>query len=388
MDATPRHPLFLSPKPPSDLVQFIIDRCTYPTVLLICSSRADFLSALTQDIVSRQQREQLHHRQRQHEQPPPTTEEVNETADLSHSKDGVPEGEDDRQEIGDGVDEEVYMDDDDEDAAEPSTSLHSISSNSSSSSRDIFPHHPPYPPHLQSQSHPLLTPTLAQLSTTRHIRTVFVPTVSHLRAFLSDFSLVDDKAAAFLSSTHHKPPPRNFPPLPPPPPPPPPQHQQPNTHHRHLSTEPRKPLEKNPLLLVYDFLALHRHTSEWSAQGIGASAAGLVEAAARTGLRAVVVEGRQRPQEQGQGQGVQTFGQDGGDGEEEAAAAGIGEGDGEKPALEMMSMEELLAEKVPILSGGNAKRVGGELGRKTVEVRVVLGRWFRFRDGAWWDGDF
>ncbi|KAL2267297.1 hypothetical protein VTJ83DRAFT_4574 [Remersonia thermophila] len=372
MDSTPRQALFPPPILPSDLVQFIINRCTYPTVLLVCSSRADFLSALTQDFVSRQQHqhEQLRqHRRRsrrRHQQsPPPATEEATSppaqppVAGLSHLRHVVRE-----EEVGDGVDAEAYMndgnDDDNEDEAEPSISLHSSSSSSRDSSRDSSPHRPPHP---HPPSHPLLTPTLAQLSATRHIRTVFVPTVSHLRAFLSVFSVVVDnhQAAAAASSTlpSRKPPPPPTQRLHPPPPPPPPH---PDVKHGN------KPVsqEEAPLLLVYGFLRLHRDTSEWSAQGVGASAAGLVEAAARTGLRAVVVEGQQQHQTpQGQKSG-------GGDGDEPAAVVG---------------MDKLLAEKVPILSGGDAKRIGGELGRKTVEVRMVLGRWFRLGDRAWWDGE-
>ncbi|KAK4465814.1 hypothetical protein QBC42DRAFT_260472 [Cladorrhinum samala] len=98
----------------------------------------------------------------------------------------------------------------------------------------------------------LLPPSLAQLSISRHIRTLFIPTVSHLRAFLSVFSIHDSR-------------------VPPPP----------------FLPSPSKP---PPLLVAYNFISSHRDTSEWSIQGISSTAAVLIEAAKRERLRAVVVD--------------------------------------------------------------------------------------------------
>jgi hypothetical protein len=123
----------------------------------------------------------------------------------------------------------------------------------------------------------------------------------------------------------------------------------------------------------YGFLSLHRGTSEWSVQGLGASAAGLVEGALGSGLRVVVVEEEEEEEEHP----LHPRGQGGGDDDGPAAAAGQGQG-----------LKELLEERVPVLSGSGVRRVGGELegsgwAGKTVGVGRVLGRWFRFREGGW-----
>ena len=116
--------------------------------------------------------------------------------------------------------------------------------------------------------------------------------------------------------------------------------------------------------MVYDFLSLHRGTSEWSVQGLGASAAALVEGALGEGFRIVVVEGEHPLHSTGQG------------------------GDDDGLGAEPSGMKELLEERVPVLSGSGVRRVGGELegsgwAAKTVGVGRVLGRWFRFREGEW-----
>lgn len=137
----------------------------------------------------------------------------------------------------------------------------------------------------------LLRKTLLQTAVSRHIHILFTPTVTHLRALTSTFSQADSRVQD----------PPNF----------------------------TKDGEKKPLLIVYCFLELHRSTTEWSAQGLGTSAAALVEAATRNGFRAAVVEPR-----------------GGGDGFE--------------------GMSEFLGERVPVLSGT----------ARTVEVGRVLKRWF------------
>ncbi|KAL2019838.1 hypothetical protein VTK56DRAFT_9100 [Thermocarpiscus australiensis] len=300
------HALFLSPALPSDLLDYIIHHCTYPTTLIICSDRAEFLSSLIEDI--KQQQEQEHEQQQpQHEPHDPTVQQA--TADPA----------------GPGSLRDPQ-------AADP-----------------LQTHDPPKP----NKAARLLRSPLYQVAVARHIRTVFTPTVTHLRAFLSVFSVHDDHhdpsskvsppppGAGTTSATTSKVAQAHSKIAPPAPPPPPP-----------------------PLLLVYGFLALHRDTSEWSVQGVSNSAAVLVEAASRAGLRAVVVE--RRRWEVG-GRDFQSDSQQVGGRE----------------------MRELLAERVPVLSG-SARRTGldaqlegsGWTGR-TVDVGRVLGRWFRFRLGEW-----
>lgn len=158
----------------------------------------------------------------------------------------------------------------------------------------------------------LMVTPLYQVAVARHIRVAFIPTVSHLRAYLSVFSVADSKVSA--------PPPSG----------------------NSATASPRA-----PLLLLYGFLNLHRDTSEWSVQGISNTAAVLVEAASRVGFQAVVAE----------------------------------------PRVDGSDSEELLAERMPILSG-SARRAGPGLDEsgwtgKTADVRRVLGRWFRFQPGEW-----
>lgn len=194
------------------------------------------------------------------------------------------------------------------------------------------------PPPSDSHAHPprtastLLAAPLCQVAVARHIRMVFPPTVAHLRAYLSIFSPADAK-------------------IPPPPPPSPP------TSHVPVKGE-RRP----PLLLVYGFVGLHRDTSEWSAQGISATAAGLVDAARRTGFGAVVVDAPR-------------------------AAAGDEDGVAGEGADGSMAERAMLEEEVPLLSA-SVVRAGGDFedaawtGRK-VSVNRVLGRWFRYKKGDW-----
>ena len=95
---------------------------------------------------------------------------------------------------------------------------------------------------------------LYQTAVAKHIRVLFMPTVSHLRAYLSVFDPADTKI----------PPPPNYTP----------------SHNE----------SGIPLLLVYGFLDAHRDTSEWNARGLSLSASILVDAAHRTSYRPVIIE--------------------------------------------------------------------------------------------------
>jgi hypothetical protein len=79
--------------------------------------------------------------------------------------------------------------------------------------------------------------------------------------------------------------------------------------------------------------------SEWSAQGIGNSAALLIDAALRNGFRAAVVEPK-----------------------------GVGGHE---------DLEHLGGEMIPLLNG-TAKRDDGTWSGRTVSVKQVLNRWFKF----------
>jgi hypothetical protein len=160
---THAHPLFLSPAFPTELLWHIIHNCAFPTTLIVCSSRADFISSLTHQI-----------------------------------------GNDTRKEM---------------------------------------------------EGAQLLAAPLYLVAVAKHIRLVFLPTVSHLRAFLSVFSVQDSKVSA--------------PPL---------------------TTSANGKPQRSPLLLIYGFLDMHRDTSEWSVQGLSNTTAVFVETARRVGFQAVAVE--------------------------------------------------------------------------------------------------
>lgn len=175
----------------------------------------------------------------------------------------------------------------------------------------------------------LLSSPLHQVAIARHIRTIFVPTVSHLRACLSVFDTKDSK-------------------VPPPP-------------TAKASGRARTP----PLLIVYGFLALHRDTSEWSAQGISSTAANLVEAARRVGFRAVMVD---PPSVMLQA-------------EDDTDVPGADKDDGR---VRVETEQATLSEEVPVLSA--SVRDEADWTGRTVTLARVLGRWFRYRQGDWAQG--
>lgn len=172
------------------------------------------------------------------------------------------------------------------------------------------------PPIQQPDQHAVLRATLARVATARHIQTAFIPSVAHLRAYLSVFPCA--------AATTSKP----------------------------VVPAPPTPTPQTPALLVYGFLDVHRDGGEWSAQGIGCSAACLVEAAARAGLAAVLMEptsweGGARDEEEGE------------------------EARGWAAAYE---------EQIPLLSTMAAVREDGTWGGPCTSVRTILQRWFTFHD--------
>ncbi|KAI0541134.1 hypothetical protein GGR58DRAFT_57113 [Xylaria digitata] len=102
--------------------------------------------------------------------------------------------------------------------------------------------------------HALLSSPLYQVATSRHIRVVYVPTVTHLRAYLSVFSPDESRVPvppAFKLTGHSE-----------------------------------------PHIILYGFLKLHRDTSEWSAQGLSNTISIMVELAHRLSWKALLIEPR------------------------------------------------------------------------------------------------
>ena len=120
------------------------------------------------------------------------------------------------------------------------------------------------------------------------------------------------------------------------------------------------------MLVVYGLVELHRDTSEWSAQGLGNTLAGLVEAGWRSGRGVVVLEERKVG------------------GEDHHPIGDPGEGD---ETGERMRIKTGWNEGVPMLNG-SVRRAGMESedagwSGRTVEVGRILSRWFKFERTDW-----
>lgn len=329
-------PQILSPALPSELLSYILQHEAYPTTLIICSPRADFLASLRSDVVGQ--------------------EPANPEAD-HHSEHHMPH----QQET-------------------------------------VQPPAATAPPPTAATTSLLHATRLYQIAIARHIRLVFLPTVSHLRAYLSVFTNPTSTKTATSANTNESP---LAPKVPLPPPLPPPPQLPPTQQRRHNPTQ--KPFSSSsssssspPLLAVYGFLALHRDTSEWSAQGLSASAAALVHASRTSGLRAVVVDPPLPPSPSPS---------PGGEEEQRGGAVVAAAVRGEEEEEEEQG-QRMLAEQMPVLSasvlraGGASAGAGGGgdfddsaaaaaaaawTGRK-VTVGRVLGRWFRYQARQWDQG--
>jgi hypothetical protein len=265
-----RSPVFLSPATPSELATYVSSKCLYPTTLVVCSTREEFEYALNKDI-DREMR--LHN-----------------PGSLDEQHEEHEEHEEHRE-----ADDDMDLD------------------------LSVLPEDPVEPPAWIS---PLLVHSINRVAIAKHIRVVFVPSVSHLRAWLTVFPPTDPKTV--------EPPPAVT-----------------------LTAVPNRN-ETTPLLLLYGFLDLHRDTSEWSAQGLSNSAATLVEAARQAALRAVIVEPRMDWDEQMR--------------------------DSESILDEEMPM--LSGAERRAVARDQEEGAGGWIGR-TVSVGRVLSRWFRFEEGPW-----
>ncbi|CCC11691.1 unnamed protein product [Sordaria macrospora k-hell] len=320
-------PLFYSPALPSELLWYIIHRCSYPTTLIVCSSRLEFLTALARDIKGGQQ------------------------------------GEEEQESRGQRREWQ-----------ERQQSLHQVSEQGTTSSKDeeaqeapIQGQHPPTQPRSPSRnncpnttsskintstgpgswtSSQFLASPLYQLAVARHIRTVFIPTVSHLRAFLSVFD-TNTTSSANNNNNNNK------------------QQQQQQQHWTATSLDnnnnnnKKAPSVTKRQIIVYGLLSLHRDSSEWSVQGLNNTLSVLLEAGRRVRLGVGVVE----PVEY----------------------------DDQKSDLRRRSMDDLLGDKMPVVSRSALRGAAGagdlllerSVAGKTVDVRRVLGRWFRFGIGEW-----
>lgn len=238
--------------------------------------------------------------------------------------------------------------------------------------------------------HALLAATpLYQIAIARHIRILFVPTVSHLRACLSIFDPEDSKVL---------------------PPPPPSTTTTTSVHKLAGEKDGKYGKDRPPLLLLYGFLAIHRHTSEWNVVGLNNTLSTLVETAKRVGFRAVLAEPLlSRRQCEG---GSPSFRPDNDDNikvedeDDEVIRRNNeqrqdNEGEEEKQEQDMKTEyiidgkrndldRDPLSENLVFMSASSAAMpeslTGTGWGRRTVTLRSVLGRWFEFREGRLDDG--
>jgi hypothetical protein len=134
--------------------------------------------------------------------------------------------------------------------------------------------------------------------------------------------------------------------------------------------------------VVYGLVDAHRGTSEWSGQGVGATAAAVVDACAELGgFRAVLVEPKQRRRRR-RVSAVYTNQDDNVDGnrehhgktEDEDAKDNRLDSDADDTELDDVPISaNWLDEEIPLLSGFH----DDESDEKMVAIGSVLGRWFR-----------
>lgn len=274
MDPPPS--LYLSPAHPAELLNFVADCCTYPSILVICWSQSEFVSSIVHSLYQQEQQEQRVRQEQQQEQQKQQQAETPWTTGLQS--------------------------------------------------------HQQQQHQQQTSISRLLSNPLHRVAKARHIRTAFMPTVTHLRAWLSVLPSSDDAD------------PRN--PVRPPPCP------------------PARGSDRPGCLVIYGLLSLHLGSSEWSAQGMGETLAAAVEAGARAGLRVMACDPPPAAPA--------------------APAPRLAEDDcGNDLTL------PLHRQTMPILSPLSrrvAERVdvrGKVWTGRQVEARTVLGRWFVFEDGVW-----
>ncbi|KFY76000.1 hypothetical protein V499_04152 [Pseudogymnoascus sp. VKM F-103] len=204
------------------------------------------------------------------------------------------------------------------------------------------------------------TSTLHLLSLSPHIQTIFTPTLSHLRAWLS-VADTDCAAPAPASDPVCK-----------------------------AITDTTKHSNEKSQLVVWSLVNMHKGTSEWSVQGLSSTAAALVEAGQRMGRKVVLVEEAEsdvsREDEDDEGEPVGVEGVEGdGDLEKIHGLNDNGEPEDDRPVeVEQVIKQQwgIYHKRLPMLNG-SSKTDPNDLeaatwSGRTVEVGIVLKRWFRF----------
>ncbi|KAH8596087.1 hypothetical protein B0O99DRAFT_123179 [Bisporella sp. PMI_857] len=171
--------------------------------------------------------------------------------------------------------------------------------------------------------------TLNQVAASKQVQSIFVPTVSHLRAILAGLTCGSNDGAS--------------------------------------NQEPHDISKKKPTILVYGLVSLHEDTSQWSTQGFGNTLSSLLDLGLKTHAGVMIVEERRLDHRESEDFRQQS-----------------------RARRKSIRINQAWQQEVPLL-GGSERRDGlgesaGYSGR-TVEVSRILARWFRFDEGSWVDND-
>ena len=162
--------------------------------------------------------------------------------------------------------------------------------------------------------HPLLIPTIHQLSTSRTITLAFAPSLPHLRAYLASYvSMSASKAISVLPRA--------------------------------------RPGVQVPMLAIYGLVNLHGTTTEYSFQGLSRSLAIAVDAAESWGLRLILTENL-RDQ-----------------------SSSTADRDSE---AEVAPTRDPWAGQVPLLNSSLSLSDDRAWASRTVNIRDIVGKWCRF----------
>lgn len=159
--------------------------------------------------------------------------------------------------------------------------------------------------------HPFLIPTIHLLVTSETISLAFTPTLPHLRAYLATYVPHNNSASKLQSY--------------------------------------QKPGSRTPFLAILGLVALHRSTSEHSAQGLSRTLAVAVEAATHANMKLVLAE-----------------------------PPSLGEDPVEPGNLMSEVQENPWKEQVPLLNGSVRVGIERSWAGRTIEVGIIVGKWCKF----------
>lgn len=210
-------------------------------------------------------------------------------------------------------------------------------------------------------SEDLLKPSLHALSIASHISMVFTPTLSHLRAWLT----VADRSS-FAPPAPSTPFPKS------------------KTGHDDIK-DTRDRSKQRGRLVVWNLVTSSCHTSEWSVQGLSETLAALIDCGHRLNCDIDLVEAREPPAEMVEPSSeiiavseddIMRDWTEGGKGEDAVTYE-----DGNMAAEEVRARNDIYHRRLPMLNG-SSRRAGlnesAAWSGRTVEVGVVLRRWFEF----------